>query len=114
MIKDYIYIKICNDINTYKNKIVLKDKYNKIVYNGVTDNVGRIKIPIYNNEVYKLLVFSKDKMSIIPLMAKSQKHYCINVSNNINGKRNITILLVDANYPNLKVKRGEITLWQNI
>ncbi len=55
MKKDYIYIKICNDMNLCGIKVILKDKCNKIVFNGITDKFGKVKIPICNNEVYKCI-----------------------------------------------------------
>ena len=114
MTKDYIYIKICNGFGLHKTNIILKDKYNKIVYDNITDNFGMIKIPIRNNSIYKLLVCLKYKTIIIPLIAKKNEHYCINISNNTNKSHLVTFLLLDANNPNIKIKGGEILLWQNI
>ena len=53
MTSDYIYIKLYNDKDMSLN-VKLKDKCNKVVFEGKTDNLGRIKIPICNNELYNL------------------------------------------------------------
>ena len=47
MKNDYIYIKL-----NKKSEIVLKDSCNKIVFTGITDNYGNIKVPICNNNLY--------------------------------------------------------------
>ena len=114
MIKEYIYIKICNGMNLSKCSILLKDKCNRVVFEGVTDNFGRIKIPICNNEVYKLIIILGIKTIVVPLVAKENELYCINISSDINKSHLITVVLLDADNPNLKIKRGEITLCQNI
>lgn len=114
MTKDYIYIKIHNGMNLSKCSIILKDKCNRVIFEGVTDNFGRIKIPICNNEVYKLIIISDSKTMVVPLVAKANEIYCINISNDINKSHLITVVLLDADNPNLIIKRGEITLWENI
>lgn len=115
MTKDYIYIKLCSNesINSNNIKVKLKDKCNKIVFDGMTDNFGKIKIPIYENEVYKLMIYS-NLVIIVPLIAKSNKTYCINIGNNKRKEHLITVLLKDKNYPNMKIEGGKIMLWQNI
>ena len=113
MKKDFIYIRICDGINLGRTKIILKDKCNKIVYEEIIVNLNNIKIPIYNNEVYKLIIISGLKILVIPLIAKEEK-YCININNNnLNKNHLITILLEDANNINIKIKRGEILLWED-
>ena len=56
MKKDFIYIRICDGMNLSKTKIILKDKCNKIVYEEIIVNLNNIKIPIYNNDIYKLFI----------------------------------------------------------
>lgn len=55
MKNDYIYIKLYNDKDVKLN-VKLKDKCNKVVFEDKTDNLGRIKIPICNNELYNLII----------------------------------------------------------
>lgn len=114
MKKDFIYIRICNGMNLGRTKIILKDKCNKIVYEEIIDNLNNIKIPVYNNDVYKLFVISGLKIIVIPLIAKRDEIYCININNNFNKNHLITVLLEDANNTNIKIKRGEILLWEDI
>ena len=114
MKKDFIYIRICNGINLGRTKIILKNKCNKIVYEEIIDNLNNIKIPVYNNDVYKLFVISGLKIIVIPLIAKRDEIYCININNNFNKNHLITVLLEDANNTNIKIKRGEILLWEDI
>lgn len=113
MTKDYIYIKLCGN-NSSNLKIKLKDKCNKIVFEGKTDNFGKIKIPIFDNEVYKLIIYSNFVIVIVPLIAVKDKVYCINISNNKRKEHLITIMLMDKNYPNIKIEGGKMILWQDI
>jgi hypothetical protein len=84
MKKDFIYIRICDGMNLSKTKIILKDKCNKIVYEEIIVNLNNIKIPIYNNDIYKLFIISGLKIIVIPLIAKRDEIYCININNNFN------------------------------
>ena len=116
MKKDFIYIRICDGMNLSKTKIILKDKCNKVVFESFSEEIGKIRIPICDREVYKLIIISKANKFIVPLIAKKNETYCINIgSNNPNSKKHlITIWLMDANYPNIRIKGGEIIIWQDI
>ncbi len=113
MKKDFIYIRICDGMNLGRTKLILKDKCNKIVYEEIIVNLNNIKIPIYNNDIYKLFIISGLKIIVIPLIAKRDEIYCININNNFNKNHLITVLLEDANNANIKIKRGEILLWED-
>lgn len=111
MEKDYIYIKVYN--NTLFDKIILKDSNDIVVFTKVVDDSSIIKVPIYDNNLYKLFILSKERTFIIPLLARKEKTYNINTS--INKEPHlITVLLFDANNPNLKIERGQMVLWQDI
>ncbi len=117
MTNDYIYIKLCSNVNINSSnlKVKLINKCNKIVFSGKTDRFGKIKIPICDNEVYKLIVYYNLAISKIPLIAKKDEVYCININNNKNkGKHLITIRLMDKYNPNIKIKGGEMIIWQDI
>ena len=119
MAKEYIYVKLYNNNSLSSNnvRVKLKDKCNKIVFEGMTDNFGKIKIPICDNEVYMLIVYYNLAIFKIPLIAKKDEVYCINISNNNNqnkGKHLITIRLMDKYNPNIKIKGGEMIIWQDI
>ena len=113
MKKDFIYIRICDGMNLSKTKIILKDKCNKIVYEEIIVNLNNIKIPICHYDIYKLFIISGLKIIVIPLIAKRDEIYCININNNFNKNHLITVLLEDANNSNIKIKRGEILLWED-
>lgn len=113
MKKDFIYIRICDGMNLGRTKLILKDKCNKMVYEEIIVNLNNIKIPIYNNDIYKLFIISGLKIIVIPLIAKRDEIYCININNNFNKNHLITVLLEDANNSNIKIKRGEILLWED-
>ena len=113
MKKDFIYIRICDGMNLSKTKIILKDKCNKIVYEEIIVNLNNIKILICHNDIYKLCIISGLKIIVIPLIAKRDEIYCININNNFNKNHLITVLLEDANNSNIKIKRGEILLWED-
>ena len=118
MINDCIYIKLCSNanINSSNLKVELINKCNKIVFSGKTDCFGKIKIPICNNEVYGLIIYAGLSIKKIPLIAKKNKIYCINISDNNsnNGKRLVTITLMDKYNPNIKIKGGKMIIWQDI
>lgn len=95
MKKDFIYIRICDGMNLGRIKLILKDKCNKIVYE-------------------EIFVISGLKIIVIPLIAKRDEIYCININNNnFNKNHLIAVLLEDANNTNIKIKRGEILLWED-
>ena len=91
MKKDFIYIRICDGMNLSKTKIILKDKCNKIVYEEIIVNLNNIKIPICHNDIYKLFIISGLKIIVIPLIAKRDEIYCININNNFNKNHLITV-----------------------
>ena len=116
MTSDYIYIKLCsNDSICLSNlKIKLKNKCDEIVFDGITDNFGKLKIPICSNEVYKLVIYSNLSIVKIPLIARKDKVYCINIDNNNRKEHLVTVLLKDKYYPNIKIEGGQMILWQDI
>lgn len=113
--KDYIYIKIKfnNYLGCYRSKIIIKDRCNKTVFKGITDNYGNIEIPVCDNEIYQVYILSNIKTLIIPLLAIKNKTYQIDINNKIDNHP-ITLLLIDTNYPNIKIEGGKIVLWQGI
>ena len=98
MKKDYIYIKLYGNfsISPSNLKIKLINKCNKIVFDGKTDNFGKVKIPVCDNKVYKLIVYYNLTKKVIPLIARANEVYCINIGSNKNKKHLIAILLKDA------------------
>ena len=116
MANNYIYIRFCSNESICLSNLKVKmiNKCNKIVFEGMTDNFGKIKISICDNEVYRLIIYSNLVIIIVPLIAKSNKTYCINIGNNKRKEHLITVLLKDKNYPNMKIEGGKIILWQDI
>ena len=93
--EDYIALKLCSNLGFgFSNlKVYLKNSCNEVVFEGVTDSFGFVKLPICDGKVYKLV---------------------INMDSFKNKKHLVTLLLVDKNYPNIKIERGKIILWQDI
>ena len=119
MTNDYIYVKLCSNVNLNLSnlKVKLINKCDKIVFSGKTDCFGKIKIPVCNNEVYRLIIYYNLSIFKIPLIAKKDEFYCIDISNSNNQnkrKRLITIRLMDKYNPNIKIKGGKIIIWQDI
>ena len=116
MKKDYIYIKLYGNfsISPSNLKIKLINKCNKIVFDGKTDNFGKVKIPVCDNMVYKLIIYSNLSIVRIPLIAKKNEVYCINISGNKEKKHLITVMLMDKYNPNIKIEGGTIILCQDI
>ena len=115
MAKDYIYVKLYNNNSLSSNnvRVKLKDKCNKIVFDGKTNYFGKIKIPVCNNEVYKLVIYS-NLLIVTPLIAKRNKVYCINVDKNKRKKHLVTFMIMDKYNPNIKIEGGTIILCQDI
>lgn len=115
MIKDYIYIKIYSqdNINLGNLKLELKDKCNNTIFKGVTDNFGRIKIPVCNNKLYKLIIYTNLMVIIVSLIARKGKTYCINIGNSKKKEHLITVILMDKNYSDIKIEGGQMILWQD-
>ena len=115
MINDYIYIKLCSNenINPGNLKVRVINKCNRIVFEGRTDYFGKIKIPVCNNEVYKLVIYS-NLLIVTPLIAKRNKVYCINVDKNKRKKHLVTFMIMDKYNPNIKIEGGTIILCQDI
>lgn len=119
MTNDCIYIKLCSNVNLNLSnlKVKLINKCDKIVFSGKTDCFGKIKIPVCNNELYRLIIYYNLSIFKIPLIAKKDEVYCIDISNsNKQNKRKhlITIRLMDKYNPNIKIKGGKIIIWQDI
>ena len=116
MANNYIYIRFCSNESICLSNLKVKmiNKCNKIVFDGRIDNFGKIRIPIYDNEVYKLIVYSNLSIIKIPLIARKNKLYCINISDNKRKEHFVTFLLKDKYYPNIKIEGGKMILWQDI
>ena len=95
MINDCIYIKFFSNWNMNPNnlKVKLINEDDKSVYDGKPDFLGKVKIPICNNRVYKLLVYSNFLILKIPLIAKKNETYCINICDNKINPKNILLQL---------------------
>ena len=115
MKKDYIYIKLYGNfsISPSNLKIKLINKCNKIVFDGKTDNFGKVKIPVCDNMVYKLIIYSNLSIVRIPLIAKKNEVYGINISGNKVKNHLITVMLMDKYNPNIKIEGGKMILWQD-
>ena len=49
----------------------------------------------------------------IPLIARKNKFYFINVGNYKRKDHLVTVLLTDKYYPNIKIEGGKMILWQD-
>ena len=118
MKNNYIYIKLNSNGNIYPGnlKIELVNRCNKNIFNGKTDYFGKIKIPINNNEVYRLVIYSNLLIMKIPLIAIKDEVYYINIGNNgvSNRKHLVTFTLMDKYNPNIKIKGGNLIIWRDI
>ena len=115
--EDYIALKLCSNLGFgFSNlKVYLKNSCNEVVFEGVTDGFGFVKLPICDGKVYKLVIYSNVSILKIPLIAKKNKVYCINIINNIanNRKYLVTFMLIDKYNPNIKIEGGKMILWQD-
>lgn len=114
--EDFIALKLCSNLGFgFSNlKVYLKNSCNEVVFEGVTDSFGFVKLPICDGKVYKLVIYSVWETVVISLIAMKNKTYFINMDSFKNKKHLVTLLLVDKNYPNIKIERGKIILWQDI
>ena len=116
MRNDYLYIRLYSNENMGLSnlKIRLKNKCNKIIFAGLTDKFRKVKIPLCDNEVYKLLVYTNLSIVQVPLIARKNNLYCINIGDQKRKEQLVTIILMDKNYPNIKIEGGKMILWQDI
>ena len=111
MDKGYIYLKINGSMGDFR--LILKDDLG-IVFDEVCNGYDAVKVPILDKRSYLLLICSSLGILGVPLYAIKDRVYCISVDNRNVVKRNRNILLMDYNYPEIKIKEGEIILWQSI
>jgi hypothetical protein len=109
----FIYIKVC-DVGFYGTRVVLMNECNEVVFRGIIDAFGVVKVPVCDKGVYSLFIYSGLRMIAVPLIARVGMVYCVNVGVDVDRNHLITVMLVDANSPDVKIKRGEIVLWQDI
>ena len=107
----YIYLKINGCMGDFR--LILKDDCGT-VFDEVCNGYDVVKAPILNKRSYMLFVCSSLGIFGVPLYAIRNRLYCISVDNRNVVKKNRNILLKDYNYPEIKIKEGEIVLWQNI
>ena len=104
-----------------KIKCVNLQKYNIEVYkNNILICKGNVKSGEFFyfdgkiNNVYVVKVYDSGHYYCIPIIIlKNNTNNFIFSFSEINSQRKITIYLNDKNY-NLRVERGEITLWQSL
>lgn len=116
MTEDYIYIKLYSQDNIKLGnlKLELKDKTNNTIFKGRTNDFGRKKIPVCDRNLYKLVIYAKERIIIVSLLAKKGKNYCINIGDTKKKEHLITVILMDKNYSSVKIEGGEMILWQDI
>ena len=115
MKKDYIYIRLYGNLSISSSnlKVKLVNKCNEIVFDGTTNFFGKVKIPVCDNNVYKLIIYSNLLIMTIPLIAKTNEVYCINIGSNKVKKHLVTVTLMDKYNPNIKIEGGKMILWQD-
>ncbi len=91
--------------------VCLRNKCNKVVYKDKV-NLGKVKLPICNKNIYKLEVCSLGRRITIPIYAVKGKSYNINLDTIENKSKLKKILIKDSNYNLVNIKEGEITIWQ--
>lgn len=79
--------------------MVNKDEYE---FFGLINELYLIEINILNHTFFGVIRVSEDTLILFDL------------NRYINNLQNITFLLTDRFYPNLKIKKGELLLWQNL
>ncbi len=116
MNNEHVYIKLVSNEGLCNNKVdvVLKDNCNNIIFRKVVSIYEKIKLPVFNRKVYKLLICSGNGLIQIPLYALNNQTYyiCIDRKNFNNLKHRISVLLFDSSYPEIKIREGEMILWQ--
>lgn len=80
-------------------KVVNKDEYEFL---GLNNCIYIIEIKVLNHTFFGVIRVSEDSLILFDL------------NKYINSLQNITFLLTDKFYPNLKIKKGELVLWQNL
>ena len=101
----------CTNFQKYKIEIY---KNNKLVCKDIIKNGEYYYFNGKINSVYVVKIYYSGHYYCIPIIIlKNNTNNFIFSFFKANSQRKITIYLNDKNY-NLKVERGEITLWQNL
>ena len=61
-----------------------------------------------------MVVYTNLSIVQVPLIARKNNLYCINIGGHKRKEQLVTIILMDKNYPNIKIEGGKTILWQDI
>ena len=98
--------------DTYQAYVIIHDKDNKMVYSGYTYN-SEIELLVNENNIYKVEAFFCGEIIKTSFYINNSNIYVFKFKHAIYKRNNtVTFLLTDFYYKNLKIKKGEILLWQ--
>ena len=96
-----------NDLSFYKFKFKIFDLNNNLVLENRTDEYGCYTC-ILPHKFYLIKIYSDLEPNVmIGILNKSVNNFCFIKTSNI------FITLIDKNYINLPIKKGELKLWPN-
>lgn len=115
MAKKKLKCLVRNCLTSYKYDIKIYDSNGLLVFNGKTNDYGFIYFEAKNWEVYKIEI--EPPIRIYPSIIKKyfifKENSCDTITFIFYKILPIVIKLIDKNYRNLPIEKGEIILWQD-
>lgn len=105
-------------LEIYYYEIIILDKNNKKVFEGITNYLGRINLKLPSG-IYKIIVFANPQIepcyfkTVIIVFGDKYNTYKFGFSTLKQKNPYVTLSITDQYYDGLPIKKGEIILWQN-
>lgn len=110
MVKVKLKISYDNKILKLPCLILIKNIHNKVVYENKFNCLDEFSVFLTEGLAYKVyVIYNANILGAFSIYARNNESYNINLLPN---KHFISIWLMDANYPNLKIMGGEVNLCQ--
>ena len=110
MVEVKLKISFNNEILRFPCLIIIKNMLNEVIYKNKFNCLDKVSIPLTKCCAYKVCVIhNANVLGMFSIYARENELYNVNLTSN---KHIVSICLMDANYPNLKIMGGEINLCQ--
>ena len=108
MVEVKLKISFNNEILRFPCLIIIKNMHNEVIYKNKFNCLDKISVFLTKCCAYKVYVIhSANVLGVFFIYARENELYNVNLTSN---KHIVSICLMDANYPNLKITESEINL----
>ena len=108
MVEVKLKISFNNEILRFPCLIIIKNMHNEVIYKNKFNCLDKISVSLTKCCAYKVYVIhSANVLGVFFIYARENELYNVNLTSN---KHIVSICLMDANYPNLKITESEINL----